>query len=133
MQGHAGLNRAVDGDTVVLELLPEDEWVAPSDIVLEDLEDDPGNFLSSVGINWYCYLLRLYKLIRFLFFCPQGDILDDEAKMEKEKLKAKKIQREPTGQVVGIIRRKWRQYCGILQPSQDKNVGILIADTYTIF
>lgn len=44
MQGHAGLNRAVDGDTVVLELLPEDKWVAPSDIVLEDLEDDPGNF-----------------------------------------------------------------------------------------
>lgn len=91
VQGHAGLNRAVDGDTVALELLPESEWVAPSDIVLEDAEEDP------------------------------GDILDDEAKMEKEKQKAKKVEREPTGKVVGIIRRKWRQYCGILQPSQDKN------------
>lgn len=91
VQGHAGLNRAVDGDTVALELLPESEWVAPSDIVLEDAEDDP------------------------------GDILDDEAKMEKEKAKSKKVEREPTGRIVGIIRRKWRQYCGILLPSQDKN------------
>lgn len=48
--------------------------------------------------------------------------MDDEAKMEKEKLKAKLVEREPTGRVVGIIRRKWRQYCGILLPSQDKNV-----------
>ncbi|XP_034253802.1 exosome complex exonuclease RRP44 [Thrips palmi] len=91
VQGHAGLNRAVDGDTVALELLPESDWVAPSDIVLEDSEDDP------------------------------GDILDEEVKMEKEKAKAKKVEREPTGRVVGIIRRKWRQYCGILLPSQDKN------------
>ncbi|KAJ1531623.1 hypothetical protein ONE63_000295 [Megalurothrips usitatus] len=91
VQGHAGLNRAVDGDTVALELLPESEWAAPSDIVLEDTEEDP------------------------------GDTLDDETKMEKEKLKAKKIERQPTGRIVGIIRRKWRQYCGILQPSQDTN------------
>lgn len=25
---------------------------------------------------------------------------------------------KPTGKVVGIIRRKWRQYCGILMPSK---------------
>jgi exosome complex exonuclease DIS3/RRP44 len=29
----------------------------------------------------------------------------------------------PTGRVVGIIRRKWRQYCGILQPSVIKEVS----------
>lgn len=28
----------------------------------------------------------------------------------------------PTGQVVGIIRKKWRQYCGIIQHSLVENV-----------
>lgn len=27
------------------------------------------------------------------------------------------IEKQPTGIIVGIIRRKWRQYCGILQPN----------------
>ena len=31
--------------------------------------------------------------------------------------------RQPTGRVIGIIKRKWRQYCGILQPSILKNVS----------
>ena len=44
LQGHASLNRAVDGDVVAVELLSEDKWTAPSGIVLEDQEDqDPGN------------------------------------------------------------------------------------------
>lgn len=43
VQGRAGLNRAIDGDTVAVELLPEAEWTAPSDIVLQDDETaDPG-------------------------------------------------------------------------------------------
>ena len=43
LQGHASLNRAVDGDLVAVELLPESMWTAPSGIVLEDQEDqDPG-------------------------------------------------------------------------------------------
>lgn len=76
MQGHASLNRAVDGDVVAVELLPgiisnsfywheqffighdnnkiinyiEDKWTSPSDIVLEDQEDqDPGiRYLYSI-------------------------------------------------------------------------------------
>ena len=37
-----GLNRAVDGDIVALQLLPEEEWSAPSELVLQDEEEDPG-------------------------------------------------------------------------------------------
>lgn len=75
---------------------------------------------------FWCFVILFIHLEVFpnilSFVDCAGDILDDEAKMEKEKLKAKLVEREPTGRVVGIIRRKWRQYCGILQPSQDKNV-----------
>lgn len=93
MQGKDGLNRAVDGDTVAVELLPEDQWSAPSDIILQDeAEDDP------------------------------GDVLDDE-KILAENKSVDPVERTPTGRIVGIIRRKWRQYCGILQRSALKEVS----------
>lgn len=93
VQGHVGLNRAVDGDIVAVELLPEDEWSVPSDMVLQDEgEEDP------------------------------GDVLDDENDLIVQK-PAKKVDCTPTGRIVGIIRRKWRQYCGILQSNPVKGVS----------
>nr|XP_018897817.1 PREDICTED: exosome complex exonuclease RRP44 [Bemisia tabaci] len=82
VQGRAGLNRAIDGDTVAVELLPEAEWTAPSDIVLQD-----------------------------------DETADPEELNEKENLikEVKVVEKRPTGKIVGIVRRKWRQYCGILQ------------------
>lgn len=88
LQGHIGINRAIDGDIVAIEIFPEDEWRKPSDIVLEDKADDPGDFLEEESI-----LLNTAKS------AASADI-------------------SPTGKVVGIIRRKWRQYCGILMPSK---------------
>lgn len=97
LQGRVGLNRAVDGDIVAIEMLPEDEWSAPSEVILvadghdveagkdEDVMDD-----------------------------------DDDDKVGQTKMAAKQaktIEKRPTAKVVGIIRRKWRQYCGILQLS----------------
>ncbi|XP_054270094.1 exosome complex exonuclease RRP44 [Macrosteles quadrilineatus] len=94
VQGREGLNRAVDGDTVAVELLPEEEWSAPSEIVLQDDDEK----------------------------IDTGDLPPDE----EELLKAKQRQvaeRQPTGRVVGIIRRKWRQYCGILQVNPVKGAN----------
>lgn len=88
------LNRAIDGDTVAVELFPESEWSAPSDVVLQDeTEDDPGDVLNDEQL-----------------------LPDIQAPNAAEKT--------PTGKIVGIIRRKWRQYCGILQPSALKEVHI---------
>ncbi|XP_063981458.1 exosome complex exonuclease RRP44 [Diachasmimorpha longicaudata] len=89
VQGRVGLNRAVDGDIVALELLPEDQWTVPSDIVLEDEDDE-----------------------------DPGDVLDEEKEFIQKP--TKKVEPTPTGKIVGIIRRKWRQYCGILQPNAIK-------------
>ena len=38
-----------------------------------------------------------------------------------KKKTGKVSERLPSGRVVGIIKRKWRQYCGILQPSPIKS------------
>ncbi|VVD03099.1 unnamed protein product, partial [Leptidea sinapis] len=86
LQGHIGINRAIDGDVVAVEIFPEDQWRKPSDIVLEDkATDDPGDVLDEESI-----LVNTNA--------------DDEI--------------QPTGRVVGIIKRKWRQYCGILLASK---------------
>lgn len=82
LQGHEGLNRAVDGDIVAIELFDKAKWKAPSDMVLQDDQEDPGDVLDQVKLD---------------------AVADDT------------IERTPTGKIVGIIRRKWRQYCGILQ------------------
>lgn len=83
MQGHEGLNRAVDGDIVAIQLFDATEWKAPSEMILQDDQDDT------------------------------GDVLEEVALMVGEK--SGSTEKQPTGKVVGIIRRNWRQYCGILQ------------------
>lgn len=39
LQGHAHLNRAVSGDVVAIEMLPEDQWSCPSSMIIEDTEE----------------------------------------------------------------------------------------------
>uniref|UniRef100_A0A2M4CSQ7 Protein DIS3 homolog n=1 Tax=Anopheles darlingi TaxID=43151 RepID=A0A2M4CSQ7_ANODA len=87
IQGRLNLNRAVDGDVVAIEMLPEREWKAPSDVVLVDEQNDPGDLIE-----------------------PDPSFSASASAVAKELL-------EPTAKVVGIIKRKWRQYCGILLPS----------------
>ncbi|XP_053981300.1 exosome complex exonuclease RRP44 [Hylaeus volcanicus] len=87
IQGRSNLNRAVDGDTVAIELLPEDQWSSPSDIILQDEGE-----------------------------ADADDILETEKVLDKF-VSSNKMQKTPTGRIVGIIRRNWRQYCGILQPN----------------
>ncbi|PNF38325.1 Exosome complex exonuclease RRP44 [Cryptotermes secundus] len=47
----------------------------------------------------------------------EGDDSEDVLEEENAILKSKdeRVAKLPTGHIVGIIRRKWRQYCGILQ------------------
>lgn len=86
VQGREGLNRAVDGDLVAVDIFSKDKWISPSEIILED----EGQVQEDVD-----------------------DVLEKEEQLKKTRTKKAEI--KPTGKVVGIIRRKWRQYCGILQ------------------
>ncbi|XP_049927210.1 exosome complex exonuclease RRP44 [Epinephelus moara] len=91
IQGLQNLNRAVYQDVVAVQLLPRDQWVAPSSVVLQD----------------------------------EGSAKDDTEEEEEEEEKALKISaaeaaKKPTGRVVGIIKRNWRPFCGMLNPSQIK-------------
>ncbi|KAF2356115.1 PIN domain [Trinorchestia longiramus] len=97
VQGRSHLNRALHDDVVALQLLDEECWVGASSKVIEreDLDDaeekDPASVEADNSRSVECALLAT----------EEGA-----------------VQRQPTARVVGIIRRKWRQYCGIIKPSQ---------------
>ncbi|XP_062286202.1 exosome complex exonuclease RRP44 [Scomber scombrus] len=90
IQGLQNLNRAVHQDVVAVQLLPRNEWVAPSSVVLQD----------------------------------EGKAKDDNAEEEEEekalRVSAAEAARKPTGKVMGIIKRNWRPFCGMLNLSQIK-------------
>ena len=90
IQGLHNLNRAVHDDVVAVELLAESEWTVPTSLVLEEKEDeDVGDFVDAKE--------------------------EDETLMSGEAKPAPTSKRVPTGRVVGIIKRSWRPYCGVLQ------------------
>ncbi|KAK3581182.1 hypothetical protein CHS0354_024716 [Potamilus streckersoni] len=87
IQGHMNLNRAVQDDVVAIEMLKECDWGCPSSLVMEETEEKPDD----------------------------ADIEGEDLKLKRNKVP--KEQRQPSARVVGIIKRNWRQYCGILQQS----------------
>lgn len=89
--GRKAMNRSVDGDLVVVELLPESEWKAPGDEVLDQdiaLKDDDveGDEAGAVEAE---------------------KEKDEEMDVEEVKQKDPK-EILPTGRVVGITKRNWR-------------------------
>uniref|UniRef100_A0A8D3C424 Exosome complex exonuclease RRP44 n=1 Tax=Scophthalmus maximus TaxID=52904 RepID=A0A8D3C424_SCOMX len=94
LQGLQNLNRAVHQDVVAVQLLPRSQWVAPSSVVLQDegaaKDDDVEEEEEEKAVSWVL---------------DQGET---------------QSARKPTGKVVGIIKRNWRPFCGMLNVSQIK-------------
>ena len=95
IHGLKHINRALHDDTVAIEILPKEQWKKESDLVLGDENDQE----------------------------TEGNEEDEAHLLEEDDVEQIKQQKDeadvqPTGRVVGIIRRKYRQYCGVLQPSQ---------------
>ncbi|CCD26529.1 exosome catalytic subunit DIS3 NDAI_0H03560 [Naumovozyma dairenensis CBS 421] len=124
--GQKNLNRAFNGDQVIVELLPESEWKAPSTIVLDsehfnvnDNPDDDNNEnadTTELGINGTSNIVISDKDRRLL------------AKHAIEAQKEKKVQ--PTARVVAITRRSWRQYVGQIAPN---SVDLQTGGTQNVF
>uniref|UniRef100_A0A8C7M562 Exosome complex exonuclease RRP44 n=1 Tax=Oncorhynchus mykiss TaxID=8022 RepID=A0A8C7M562_ONCMY len=89
IQGLQNLNRAVHQDLVAVEILPLNQWVAPSSVVLQDEG-------------------------------PKEDDVTEEEEAELKSGPSGAASRKPTGRVVGIIKRNWRPFCGMLFLSQIK-------------
>lgn len=93
IQGLVNLNRAVHEDIVAVDILPKNQWSCPSSVVTTSAstenvdDDDDGDDESTNG--------------------GDGNDLNKTGGSSKVM----------SGKVVGIIKRNWRPYCGVLSKS----------------
>lgn len=95
--GRENSNRSVSGDVVVVEVLPKDQWKAPSSKILEEeVINKNDNADAEDG--------------EAVITEQERRALQEEVKRAHGKTTEGKPQ--PTARVVGIIKRNWRQYVG---------------------
>ncbi|KAG9075869.1 exosome catalytic subunit dis3, partial [Ceratobasidium sp. UAMH 11750] len=116
--GREAMNRSVQGDFVVVELLPESEWKAPADAVIDaesaQRNDNPDDSASEGGQS-------------------------DEEADQHERLAARDTaarnpkEKQPTGRVVGIIKRNWRAYVCHIDRSSLSSTSSTTLSAQTVF
>lgn len=95
--GRENSNRAVSGDIVVVEVLPKDQWKAPSSKILEEeIVNKNDNADTEEG--------------EAVITQQERRALQEEVKKTHGKSAEGKPQ--PTARIVGIVKRNWRQYVG---------------------
>ncbi|KAI6086255.1 RNB-domain-containing protein [Hypoxylon rubiginosum] len=106
--GRENINRAVDGDLVVVEVLPQDQWKEPSTkIIEEETTTKNENADNDEG----------------------GDMVSEQERraLQEQVKKTQGLTTEgrpqPTAKVVGVIKRNWRQYVGHVDPSSVSQSG----------
>ncbi|KIH87179.1 exosome complex exonuclease DIS3/RRP44 [Sporothrix brasiliensis 5110] len=131
--GRENINRAVDGDTVVVEVLPRDQWRQPSTKIIdeetvtknESADGGEGDDDATGGSN---------RRGGDLVSAKERKALQEEVKrthaLAGQSASGKGTKNEPstyvepTVRVVGVIRRNWRQYVGhIDQTSVSRATG----------
>ena len=99
--GRENSNRSVSGDSVVVEILPKDQWKAPStQIIDEDVNKDENadNEEEKESVVTERERRALYDEVRRAHTGSQTNA-------------------QPTAKVVGIVKRNWRQYVGTVDGS----------------
>ncbi|KAB7507513.1 Exosome complex exonuclease RRP44 [Armadillidium nasatum] len=93
IQGRENLNRALHDDHVAIEIFPKEKWSSPSTLVIDQQKEEEEKAID--------------------------DDEEEKAAIAQEKaMLASSVgegEKQPTGRVIGIAKRKWRQYCGILK------------------
>lgn len=95
--GRENSNRAISGDIVVVEVLPKDQWKAPSSKILEE---EVVNKNDNADVDEGEAVITQ----------QEKRALQEEVK--KTHGKSAEGRPQPTARVVGIIKRNWRQYVG---------------------
>ncbi len=104
--GRKNLNRAFNGDSVIVELLPQSKWHKPSDEIIEEESLDSNDNAETEDNDSDIISEKERKLLAKEALSVQKSFVEDSS--------TTKIQ--PTAKVVGIIRRSWRLYVGQISP-----------------
>lgn len=111
-------NRAVQGDIVVVEVLPKIQWKAPLSKILEEVNvnmDDNPEAEDNEGVITE----------------KERRALQDEVK--KTHSKSREGQSQPTARVVGVTKRSWRQYVGHIDKDSIRSSSKFSRAQQTIF
>lgn len=128
IRGQKNLNRAFNGDQVIVELLPQSQWKAPSTITIDsehfDVNDNAGDDNDEEG--------------GVLATESSSTVISDKQRrlLAKDAISAQQSKKVlPTARVVGIVRRSWRQYVGQIAPNSvdlqnggTQNVFVILMD-----
>lgn len=100
--GRENINRAVDGDVVVVEVLPQDQWKEPSTkIIEEEAITRNENADAEEGQD----------------FVSEKEKKALQEQVRKTQKGSSEGRPQPTAKVVGVIKRNWRQYVGHIDPT----------------
>jgi len=116
--GRENSNRAVSGDVVVVEILPKNQWKAPSSKILEEetvnkddnAEADDGEAVVTEH---------------------ERKALQEEVK--KTHSKSTEGRPQPTARVVGVVKRNWRQYVGHVDQDSVRSASKYSRAQQTVF
>ncbi|KAF2804822.1 RNB-domain-containing protein [Mytilinidion resinicola] len=116
--GRENSNRAVSGDIAVVEILPKDQWKAPSTTIIEEetlnkndnADEDDGETVISER---------------------ERRALQEEVKRAHGQSTEGRPQ--PTARVVGIIKRNWRQYVGHIDKDSIRSTSKASRSQQTVF
>jgi exosome complex exonuclease DIS3/RRP44 len=117
--GRENLNRAFNGDHVVVELLPKNKWKKPSTEIIDE-ETINKNDIGDDDDNEVIITDKERKLLTQEAIKAQGN------ENEEEKI-------VPTGRVVGIIKRSWRLYVGQLSPNSVRKDEVVSNSAKNVF
>ncbi|THV04768.1 RNB-domain-containing protein [Dendrothele bispora CBS 962.96] len=117
LAGRENMNRAVQGDIVVVELFNEKEWKAPTDEVVDQeatLKNDDAEDSAEEGDE------------------NGEDVIAKESRVLRS-AQVPVSERQPTGRIVGVIKRNWRAYvCHIDSTSLTSTLTTSLS-TQTVF
>ncbi|AEO54131.1 hypothetical protein MYCTH_2296319 [Thermothelomyces thermophilus ATCC 42464] len=100
--GRENINRAIDGDLVVVEVLPKDQWKEPSTRVIEE---------DAITKNENPDAEETADIVSE----KERKALQEEVRRTHSKTTEGHAQ--PTARVVGVVKRNWRQYVGHIDQS----------------
>lgn len=112
IQGRQHMNRACQGDIVVVELLPENEWTLPERILrLREADEE------------------MEEKDAYMQIKDDGKGAQEPAAKKAKKSLVDEMEPIPTAKVVAVLKRNWRDYCGLMLPSfqTDGNDGLFSA------
>lgn len=95
--GRESINRAVNGDVVVVEVLPESQWKVPSSKIIEE---------EALNKNENADAEDGESLV------TEQERRALQEKVKKSQSKGNEGLPQPTARVVGVTKRNWRQYVG---------------------